>query len=160
MGKITIDEMSNSLKEYLSSMGITEERVIELINANISQDTEAKILFLENQITKLQQELVTVMIELELKESGNIDSEGVWYDTFTDANSVTYIEGLVLDIVEGRIYGAPGNVILNDINVPFSAVGVDFQVTLDNNFIDNIYEGNVEAGSTNISLNKYTYEFK
>lgn len=37
-GRLTIDNLSNELKVYLQTLGISEDRVVELINDNIPQD--------------------------------------------------------------------------------------------------------------------------
>lgn len=40
MGKITIDELSNELKEYMNSLGLTEEQVNQLVENFSGNKTE------------------------------------------------------------------------------------------------------------------------
>ena len=172
MGYITIDELSEELKAYLQNVGVSEEKIVELINTNIPQDVtnnissmevklaeaESTINRMENIINNLQSKLIDVMIYINMSSGSEVDNVGYWYDDLSTGASVTFIEGLTLDTDRNRIFGAPGNVIFKELKAPFNSDQVKITLDFDNNFVESVSEFNANAGDTQISIDNYVYK--
>ena len=180
MGHITIKEFSNELVEYLNKLGLTEEQVINIINDNLPQDLVDKVNNVEaslsevnnnvnnvveevnnkmaNSLNVLQNKVIDIMINLNITNSSGVDNSGYWFDDLSKEGNITFIEGLVVDTDRNRIFGAPGNVIFKQLDVPFTAKAVNVAIDFDNNFIESVSNFNVNAGESQVTIDNYVYK--
>ncbi len=171
----TINDMSKGLKDYLNAYGVSEERVIELINESIPDyitDITGKIEAIDleqrvqdnriainaNNIYEMKRDMVSVMLHLNFSTDVEITDAGYWYDGLTDATYIEYIETLVLDMDRHRIYGDEGNVIFKDLNIPFACNELSISVDMDRNFVESVSYVNAGIGESIIQIDTYTYK--
>ena len=180
MSKITLDNLSDNLKAYLEGLGLTEEQVLNIINNNLPQDLVGKVNNIEaslsevnnnvknvveevnnkmaNSLNVLQNKVIDILINLNITNSSGVDNSGYWFDDLSKEGNITFIEGLVVDTDRNRIFGAPGNVIFKQLDVPFTAKAVNVTIDFDNNFIESVSNFNVNAGESQVTIDNYVYK--
>lgn len=167
MINISVKEFSKGLKDYLESISITEQEVLEILYKNIPADIinrfaeiEAENRALREQVAANTKTLNTISIYLGLYMKNEVDDTGLWVEDLTDGDNITHIESLLLDVENQRLFGAPGNVIFKDLIIPFVSDQITASITMDYNFIENIADFNAPAGSSTFSIDRYSYEVK
>lgn len=162
MAKITKEELSNSLLDYLKNVGKTEEEIIELIkkHGGSSDSVEKELNSLKNDYERLSDKILDVLSYLELDSNSEVDSGGYWYDSLTTSESISNIEGLKLDTDRRKIMGAPGSVTFKRLDIPFICDRIRYVHELDDNFIEFITSEDSQIGSDILILDKYSYEIK
>lgn len=159
MGRITIDNLSESLKDYLKTVGIPEDRVIQLIKEN-TQDILSRLYDVEKDVSRLNDKVIDILIYLDIASGSEVDDVGYWYDPLNNGDNIVHIEGLILDPERKRIFGAPGNVIFKELSIPFKSDQIKITIDMDNNFIENISNISVSQGSSVLNIERYSYEVK
>lgn len=163
MGRLTIDNLSDELKNFIlnSSGGVDENEVNEIINRNQTIiNMSNRLNGLESGQESLYDQILEILIYLDLKINSDVDDVGYWYDALKTDEKIAFIEGLVLDVDRHRIFGSPGNVIFNKVDIPFVAKKIKYVHELDDNYIETIVKEEIPSGSTDIVLDKFSYEIK
>ena len=167
MGK-TLVELSKGLKDYINNVGITEEQVLELINSNVPIEVldvkqqvaknTLNISTISNNVNILENKMLEILVYLDLSNNTETDSTGYWYDPLTNGNNIIFMEGAHLDADRQRIFGAPGNVIFKNLEIPFVSDQIRITVNIDNNFLETTYKYSASVGDKNITVDNYTYK--
>ncbi|NJJ36686.1 hypothetical protein GSQ51_17790 [Clostridioides difficile] len=152
-------ELETESKKIISAINEVNTKISKS-GGNITGEIATEIAILKNEYNILSNKVLDMAIELDLEINSTADEAGYWYDNLNNNNNIVAMDGLRLDTSKKSLYGYSGNVIFRNVDLPFISNKIRYIHELDNNFIENIVDKAYDKNSTEINLNKYSYEIR
>lgn len=152
-------ELETESKQIINAINEVNNKIANS-GGNITGEIATEISILKNEYNILSNKVLDMAIELDLEINSTADEAGYWYDNLNNNKNIVAIDGLRLDISKKSLYGYSGNVIFRNVDIPFISNKIRYIHELDNNFIENIVDKTYDKNSTEINLNKYSYEIR
>lgn len=153
---ITIAD-SDNIFEGTNVETALKELFYKVPESSIDDETITKI---NQQINTLTSKQLEILIHLDLANNSGVDGAGYWFDTLSNDKNILSISGLKLDKDRCRIFGENGEVTFDKIEIPFTSDQFKYVHELDDNFVESIMSTSFSSGTSDLVLDKYSYELK
>lgn len=156
---------TNPSRRFTSDTEISEildriENIDKTGDGSITGELAIELSNIKNKMRLLFEKQLEILIYLELTGESSVDSTGYWFDTLIDESNIQSKTNLNVNTDRRRIMGDKGNVIFNEIQLPFKCSEITYIHEMDDNFVDAFITNNASSGSSKIRLEKYSYEIK
>ncbi|MCC0783647.1 phage tail protein [Clostridioides sp. ES-S-0108-01] len=165
-------EKINSIQQKIGSSELTtvsknisdavNELDISVKNLEAGGNVKEQMEMLKKNYNKISEEILNILFELELDKEATADEAGYWYDTLYDSKNINNLEGLKLNKFKQQLelVSNNGTVLFKNVAVPFLCNKIRYIHELGNNYSETKTEESYQKGTTEIKINKYSYEVR
>lgn len=157
--KIGSSELTTVSKNISDAVNELDASVKNLESGgNVKEQMEA----LKKNYNKISEEILNILFELELDKEATTDEAGYWYDTLYDSKNINNLEGVKLNKFKQQLelVANNGTVLFKNVAVPFLCNKIRYIHELGNNYSETKTEESYQRGTTEIKINKYSYEVR
>ncbi|MCC0686114.1 phage tail protein [Clostridioides sp. ZZV15-6383] len=156
IGSSELSTVSKNISEAVNELDAS----VKVLESGGNTNEQLKIL--KENYNKMSEEILKILFELELDKEATADEAGYWYDTLYDSKNISNLDGLKLNKFKQQLelLSNSGTVLFKNVTVPFLCNKIRYIHDLGNNYSETKTEESYQKGSTEIKINKYSYEVR